>query len=181
MTRAAPPSRRRFARFRRSEDGAVTIEFLFFAFAFFMMLVMIFEIAVYSLTQLRLDNALDKTARDVRIGLLLKPTHDELRTHICGYSKFIENCEESISVEMIRLDPRNFVAPSADVQCIDREEVDQPATNYTDGDRNELMLLRVCASVKPVLRKSFVTSGMNIDAFGEYNLVAVAGYVMEPL
>ncbi|KQI69425.1 hypothetical protein AN189_03125 [Loktanella sp. 3ANDIMAR09] len=163
----------------RPEDGSASVPFLIVAPAFFFIFVNAFEIQVHSVRQVMVDRALDLAVRDVRVGYLKKPTHDDLTARICYYSKVIENCERDIRLEMIKVDPRNWVTPAASAPCRDREEEE---TDFPIGslENNDLMILRVCVLFDPTFNYAGV--GRKVVEPGQeyYALRAASSYVVEP-
>ncbi|MCB5199775.1 hypothetical protein LGQ03_11045 [Loktanella sp. TSTF-M6] len=161
------------------ESGSASIPFLLVAPAFFFIFVNAFEIQVHSVRQVMVDRALDLAVRDVRVGYLKVPTHDDLTARLCYYAKVIENCERDIRLEMIKVDPRNWVTPAVSAPCRDREE---EATDFPIGslENNDLMILRVCILFDPTFNYAGV--GRKIVEPGKeyYALRAASSYVVEP-
>jgi len=167
-------------RFRRSEQGSATVEFaIVFPAMFFMMLSGI-ELSFVTLRHSMLERALDITVRDIRLGTGTVMQHDEIKDTICARAGFIDNCSANLRLEMIQVDPRNWVAVPADADCTDKSEEVSPVRSFVSGTDNELMILRACAKIDPV----FPTSGLGADLAkgqdGQYALVSSSAFVQEP-
>lgn len=166
--------------FRRSEDGNGTIEFVLVLPAFILLFTSAYEAGVLSTRQVMLEHGLDATVREVRIGRIPFPTHDILTTRICDLASIIPDCEANLRLEMVRRDPRNWVAPLAAVACVDREEEGLPVINFNSGLNNELMVLRACALFDPMIPTTGLGRSIPKESGGAYGLVATSSYVMEP-
>ena len=78
--------------------------------------------------------------------------------------------------------PARINAVNGPVRCIDKMSQVDPstATNYGIGVENEMMIVKVCALVKPMFPASRLGLGMQVDKDGNYALVAVSAFVNEP-
>ncbi|WP_341366564.1 TadE/TadG family type IV pilus assembly protein [Yoonia sp. BS5-3] len=172
--------------FRRDEDGVVTLEFVIIFPVFFFFFLMTIESGIISLQHFRLERAVDLTVRDIRIGEMRNPTRQEMLESICDIAATIPNCEAEVEIELIVNDLRNWTAVDGRIQCIDRGE-DPPSGDSvipTGGD-NELMYMRVCARIDPLmpttgLGKAIVDGNSGSAAAGSYALVSTAAFVIEP-
>lgn len=172
---------RRTRRFFRREDGNASVEFVLLFPAIWMLFGMTLEAGMYTMQEVMLERGLDMTVRDVRLGLMENPDHDKLVDQTCDYALILANCESSLRVEMIKADARAWIAPGSAIPCINREEEGNTAFDINNGKNNELMVLRVCVLIKPLL--PFATVGRSLienSTSGEYPLVATSSYVMEP-
>jgi hypothetical protein len=71
------------------------------------------------------------------------------------------------------------------VTCIDRGAAAQPVVEFTNGGNNELMVLRACARIDPLLPttgigKAIVDNNSGSAAGGSYALISTAAFVVEP-
>ncbi|MCF7700875.1 TadE/TadG family type IV pilus assembly protein [Loktanella sp. M215] len=170
-------------RFRRSEAGTSTFEFMILFPVVWMMFGLTMESGMYSMQQVMLERGLDLTVRDVRLGVMDNPTRETLIAQTCAYALILNNCESSLRMEMIPADVRSWTAIPREVPCIDRSEVGIPVMNITNGDNNDLMVLRACVLIKPLLPlaefgRTLVES--NDKSNDEYALSVTSSYVMEP-
>eukprot|EP00903_Cladosiphon_okamuranus_P021863 g20099.t1 len=165
-------------KFRRNEDGNATIEF---AILFPLMLMVLFaavELGMINYRQIMLDRAMDMTVRDIRLGTGGDMQHDDIRDTICARSGFIKmaECNVSLKLEMVRLDPFNWggIPPQAD--CVDSVEEADPLINFTNGGSNDLMFLRACASVDVLFPNWGLGDALQKDDGGRVNLYASSAF-----
>lgn len=182
-----------FSRIRKDESGIVTVEFVLIFPVFFAFFLMTYESGIISLRNVMLERGVDIAVRDVRIGKEPNPNAVWLRERICEVARIIPDCENQLHVQLVKQDPRsNWTALREPVRCIDREDNSRPDDGFVHGAKNELLLLRACVRVDPML--PFTHIGLtpvpslgqaivdNADAAagGSYSLVAVSSYVVEP-
>jgi Flp pilus assembly protein TadG len=172
------------ADFRDCERGTASLEFVLVFPIFFAFFLMTFESGMISLRHVMLERGIDIAVRDVRIGKMVDPTRDALRTRICEVARIIPNCDTQLQLQMIVRQPRSFADIPARVPCINRGLSTQPVVEFTNGGNNELMILRACVRIDPYLPttglgKAFV-DGADSASGGSYALVSVAAFVIEP-
>lgn len=172
--------RKLFHRFKRSEDGSTTIEFAITFPAMILFLLSGIELAFVTLNHVMLERAMDITVRDIRLGTGTAPQHDEIKDLICSRAGFIANCTDTLRLEMIQVDPRNWVDIPAEVDCVDQSEEVAPVREFVNGLENELMVLRACAKVDPVFPTTGLGDALVKDGAGQYALVAISAFVQEP-
>jgi len=163
------------------EDGSATIEFCIW-FPFFIGLVgSAFEASLITTRQALLNSSVDRTVRDLQLGNLGAPSHDELKVIICNQAGFIPNCINALHIEMERVTTDSWTFREGLVQCVDVDNNSVPALNFANGGDHDLMLITVCAAVKPMVP----TTGLGlklpkINGGTHYGLVAFSAYVVEP-
>lgn len=140
------------------------------------------ELGIYQLRQVFLDRGVDMTVRLVRLNTGEEYTHADLKTMICDFSGFIENCETQLKLEMSPVDVRTFNGFVGAADCTDASQPVQPNRTFVHGGQNQLMLLRACYKFDPVFASSglgfeFATNG---DDAGMARMVAVTAFVQEP-
>lgn len=167
-------------RFRRSEDGTSTIEFMFLFPVIFMMFGTTLEAGMYSMQQVMLERGLDLTVREVRLGIMPTPTHDKLVTATCRYAVIFPDCKTQLRLEMIKQSPTAFTAMSRKVPCINTVENPQDL-NIVPGQNNDLMILRACVRLKPLLPLAGMGRTLTNDGQDSYYaLSATTSFVLEP-
>lgn len=167
-------------RFRRSEDGTATVEFaLTFPIVMFTMVSAI-ELGMVSLHHSMLERAMDLTVRDIRLGTGTAPQHDEIKTLICQRAAFIGDCDSNLRLEMVQVNPRNWMNLSPVPDCTDKSEEVAPVRSFVNGMENELMILRACAKINPMFPTSGLGKNMIKDGAGQYSLVSSTAFVQEP-
>lgn len=166
----------------RREDGNSTIEFVIW-FPFIIGLFgSAFEASFISIRQLMLSSAVDRTVRDLQLGNLGSPTHTQLKTIICNTAGFIPNCLTSVHIEMERVSTSNFSFRQGAVQCVDLDNQSEPALNFSNGTTNDLMLITVCAAVRPMVPVTGLGLKLpKINDGNHYAIVAFSAYVVEPV
>ncbi len=167
-------------RFTRAEDGNGTVEFAITFPAIFLFLLSGIELGFVTLHHSMLERALDMTVRDIRLGTGDAPQHDEIKDQICAAAGFIDNCSTNLRLEMIQVDPNNWVDIPADADCIDQDEEVAPVRSFVNGLENELMILRACAMIDPVFPTTGLGAALSKDGTGQYSLVSISAFVQEP-
>lgn len=169
------------AQFRRAEHGAIyTVGFaivlpLLFAAFFFGV-----EVVVHANRQFQLDRGLEVTTRAVRLNTAMAYTHDDLKTMICDNSGGLQNCESSIKLEMLPMNPRSFTGLPAMPDCANTIEPILPVRGWSVGQQHELMLMRACYNFIPVFGSLGLGALLATDAEGKGKMVAVSAFVQEP-
>lgn len=166
----------------RREEGSATIEFCIW-FPFFLGLVgSSFEASLIATRQVMLSGSVDRTVRELQLGILGNPTHTELKTILCNRAGFIPNCLSAMHIEMERISTDNWTFRTGDVKCVDLDNENEPALNYAGGGQaNDLMLITVCAAFKPMMPITGLGLKLpKIQGGTHYGLVAFSAYVVEP-
>lgn len=171
---------RALRRFARREDGSSTIEFALTVPAMLFMIVSAVDLGFVTLRHGMLERAIDQVVREIRLGTGSAPQHDEIKAKICERAGFIADCGTSLRLEMIQIDPRNWVAPPAAADCTDKSEEVSPVRNFVNGLDNQLMIMRACVKVTPVFANWGMGANMVRDAAGQYALVSSTAFVQEP-
>ncbi len=167
-------------RFRRSENGTATIEFVLIFPAFMFFILSAVELALVTMHQSMLERAVDLTVRDIRLGTGTIREHDDIKDVICDRAHFIKNCSVNLRLEMIQQSAFEGIVLDAQPDCTDNSEEIRPVRNFVNGQSNELMILRACARIDPVFPTSAI--GKKIpDGTGQYSLTATTAFVQEPI
>ncbi len=168
-------------RFRRSEDGFLTIEFMIWFPVFLFVFLATVEAAILFTRITMLERALNVVVREVRIGALAPMTHDGMRDRLCTVAVAFPECATSLRVELTRVDMATFQGVTDAPDCIDRAEpiiVDDAPQD--GGGSNELMMVRACMVVDPL----FPTTGFGLrlpkDPTGGVRIISTSTFVNEP-
>lgn len=180
MSRAAHTPRRPARRFWRREDGTATIEFALLVPVFLSVLISGVEVGVLTARQTMMERGMEQTMRALRLGHLMPVNLDTLRERICRDTVIVRNCEANLLVELRRMEPENITLPTGNAPCINRDEETQPAVTLTPGVEHDLVLVRVCLIVDPVLPTSGWGLGLRPDESGGFRMVTSSVYVNEP-
>lgn len=171
---------RRLTALRRGESGTATLEFaLMLPMVIFIFLASI-ELGIYLTRQVMLERGTDVAIRAVRVGALTPVTHDSLRDMICANTPLLPDCHNQLRIEMRPTDPRSFQRLLSDADCIDREDDSKPVRNFTPGQQNQLMQVRVCALYDPLFPSTGLAARLPRQNGGAYALVTTSAYVVEP-
>ena len=138
------------------------------------------ELGIYTMRQMYLDRGLDIAVRYVRLNTQANFTHDTIKTMICDNAGWLENCDESLRLEMVTLNPRNFAQFDQTADCVDTSEPVEPVRGFTLGQENQLMMLRACVKFRPVYPTSGLGASMSKDGAGQVRMISSAAFVQEP-
>lgn len=166
--------------FCKKEDGSSTFEFLLVLPVAFLFAGATYETGFIGLRDMMLERAVDVTVRDVRVGIISNPTHQNLKERICEEAMIIPDCLNQVKLEMVRKDIRTYVAMDDQPDCVDRAATGAPLLNFTNGGNNELMILRACSLFDPVLPTARIGATVPKQSEGAYALVATSSFVLEP-
>ncbi len=166
--------------FAFADDGAATIEFAITVPAMLLMLASAVDLGFVSVRHGMLERSMDQVVRDIRLGTGSAPQHDEIKTEICDHVGFIDDCTNNLRLEMIVIDPNNWVEPPSSVDCTDQSEEVSPVRTFQNGNDNQLMLLRACAKIDPIFPNFGLGADMVKDGAGQYALISSTAFVQEP-
>ncbi|KEP71463.1 hypothetical protein DL1_07585 [Thioclava dalianensis] len=183
-----PPAARMRAAFRHDEEGAVTIPSLIWLVFYFFLMFSAVEMSVMMIKQTLLDRGVAMTARVMQIGISRKPDEAVLKKSICDNVAFIGDCMQNLTVETFSVDQADWTStlsghPLNCESSSDNTE-DTPPTdpNLEYGTDDELMLMRVCLRVKPMMQDNFISKALTAAwPWGDrYALVVTTAFVNEP-
>ncbi|MBU2982906.1 pilus assembly protein [Lentibacter algarum] len=170
-----------FSRFRREEEGNATIEFaILFPFFIFMFCAAV-ELGMITFRHSMLERGLDMAVRDVRLTTGANFQHDDILERTCGYAGFLPDCDSNLRLEMIPLDMHNYVSPDNTANCIDHSLTANPIRQWTNGQQNQMMVLRACYVFKPVFPLTGLGRHLTTDQAGNAAMVATSAFVQEPI
>lgn len=136
-------------RYLDDESGAATVEFVIIAPLFFAIVFSTFEAGWLMTKSMMLDRGLDMAIRDLRVDLIPNPDKTNIKAAICNYSRILDDCNTTLTLEMINID--NVADyPSTNAQCFDRVNTVEPVTNFVVGNRAEIMFIRACVIIDPI-------------------------------
>jgi TadE-like protein len=177
MIRLLPRSLRRFG---REEHGTAAAEFALSLPLLVFIFMASFESGFLMIRSLMLEQSVDMTMRELRLGHYPLATADLLKAEICDRSVILTNCEDSINIEMRRINTTTWEFPTDQIGCVDREEEIVPAVIYEQGQQNDVMLVRVCVVQDAMFPTTGIGLGLPKDAKGGYGLVATTAFAIEP-
>ncbi|EEW24541.1 TadE/TadG family type IV pilus assembly protein [Rhodobacter ferrooxidans] len=167
----------------RREDGTASLEFVLVVPLVLALFMASFESGLLMVRHTMLERAVDMTIRELRLGHYVNPNHDMLRTEICSRTVVIPDCANVLKITLRPVSTVAWNIPDDQAVCADRDAVIQPITEFnpgTPGMDEEIMLVRVCATVDAL----FPTTGIGLelpkDSGGGYALIAESAFVNEP-
>ncbi len=166
-------------RFQR-EDGNASIEFVILFPLFISIFGSAFEAGLVKTRLVLLERATDVAVRDLRLGNDNVDTFDELKARICNVAGLIPDCMEALHIELSSVSTDTWDMRMGATACIDRDEGIAPVVSFAQGGSNELMLVRVCAAVRPM--SPITPLGLQLPKINssDYALVSAAVFVNEP-
>ena len=166
-------------RFRTSEDGSVVAPVALWMPVFLMLIISSIELGTVTIRHTVLERALDQTVREVKLGI--GPTsHDQMKESICNKVSVLPGCMETLHLEMIPLDMRNWSEPPATADCRDVSQPVTPQRAFTNGRGGQMMYLRACYKFKPVTPIGSLNASLPKDNQGYTGLVSTSAFVHEP-
>ncbi|MEP3636588.1 MAG: TadE family protein [Paracoccaceae bacterium] len=168
--------------FGRKEDGQIAIEFVLAVPLVFTLFMTSVEMGIYAVRQMFLERGMDIAVREIRLATGEPTDHDDIKDNICGFAGFLPDCDTTLRLEMIPLDPRAFdQSLYGQADCVDvSEPVASDIRNFVPGNSHQLMILRACYAFEPV----FPTSGLGFayakDGSGRSHMFASSAFVQEP-
>lgn len=184
MSRAAFASLRGIARavtqwFRR-EDGTAAMEFVLVIPVIIAIFMASFESGLLMTREILLEQSVDMTMRELRLGHLGTVTNATLKQQICSRTIIFPNCEANIKIELSRISTTTWAVPAMPAQCINSDDPVEPVVTMNAGQDNDLMLIRVCVSLPAIFPGMGLALSMPMDSRGDYGLVARSAFVVEP-
>jgi hypothetical protein len=181
-----------FAGFKQDEDGVTSLEMVIASSVFIVIFGWMLETGFVLMRYVMLEHGLSTAARDVRVnGIPESATtnaqaHDYIRNKICSNVGIIKDCETTLFLELISVDPATGV-PSTEPTCIDRTATVNPLTDLplvVDGARTaaniqSVMFMRACVVIDTILPASLAMP-FAYDRSGGVALISVNAYINEP-
>lgn len=164
----------------RAEDGTATVEFAMVIPVLIAIFMASFESGLLMTRSILLEQSVDLTMRELRLGHYTLPDAALLKREICKRTVILSDCEANIMIEMTRVSTANWQMPNTDVKCADRAEDVQPVTALQIGQQNDMMLVKVCVIQDAIFPTTGIGLGLPKDGKGGYGVVAVSAFVTEP-
>lgn len=172
--------RRLFNRFR-SEDGTASMEFVVVIPILLTIFMASFESGMIMVRSILLEQSVDMTMRNLRLGHYPGVDSNKLKSEICSRTIIFGNCEENIMIEMTRVSTSTFSMPQTAITCVDQEDEVQPVLTLQIGQQNDVMLIRVCILQNLIFPTTGIGLGLPKDAGGGIGLVTETAFVTEPI
>ncbi|MEL6465552.1 MAG: TadE/TadG family type IV pilus assembly protein [Pseudomonadota bacterium] len=167
-------------RFRREEDGHMVVEFALAVPLMFTLFMTSVEMGIYQVRQGFLDRGLDMAVRNVRLNTGANYAHGDIKSMVCEYSGFLEDCNSVLKLEMMPVSARDFSGFPNAPECVDVSMDVTPSTNFVHGAEHQLMMLRACYAFNPVFPMTGLGRSFEKDGAGRVHMVSMSGFVQEP-
>ncbi|MBR9762178.1 MAG: pilus assembly protein [Rhodobacteraceae bacterium] len=167
-------------RFAADEGGNVTVEFVILFPIILTMFLSTVELGMLTVRQTMLERGLNLAVRDLQIGLTPNIDHDSIKEVICDNAGLLPDCDNALKLEMMPIDLRHYTSMPNDLDCVDRSEEVNPVRRFTNGQANELMLLRACLKFEPIFPNVGLGRNFGKDGNGDAIMFAVSAFVNEP-
>jgi hypothetical protein len=139
------------------------------------------ELGILSLRGMVLERATDVAVRELRLGLALNPDYDTVKARICEEAPAITDCLDSLTLEMTPVDTTAWTFFDNTSQCVDKTAEVAPVLEFVAGNRNELMMMRVCVAYDTVFPLTGLAPYLLKQDDGRYAIVARSAFVNEPV
>lgn len=169
---------RKLRQFRDDERANPTVEFVIAVPVLFWIVFSVIEAGWLMTQTTRLDSGLNRAVRDLRLGLVI-PDHANVKDLICEYSGILVDCDSTVHLELV---PADSATASAAPTCVDRDTNIDPVIEFVPGSTvvPEVMMLRVCFVVQPLLPGAGIGSHFAVDANGDVHIVSYSAFANEP-
>ncbi|MDB5664970.1 TadE/TadG family type IV pilus assembly protein [Cypionkella sp.] len=164
----------------RLEDGTATLEFVLTVPLLITIFMASFESGFLMIRSIMLEQSVDITMRELRLGHYTLPDAALLKREICNRTIIFRDCEANITIEMTRISTTSWTLPTTAIACVDRSEEIQPVTSLQIGQQNDIMLVRVCVVQDAMFPMTGIGLGLPKDGHGGYGVVATTAFVTEP-
>ncbi len=167
-------------RFRIARSGTTAVEFALIAPLFLGMTFTTFEAGGLLIRSMMLDRALDKAVRTVRVkGGVTTITQTQFRDSVCsGLLMFSSGCAQRLTVEMTVIKSASSF-PSTAMTCVSKT-APNPTVNYATGARSDMVYVRTCLAVDPMLPIVATGLGLPRNESGQFSVMASGGFMNEP-
>ncbi len=129
--------------------------------------------------QMMLERGVNLTIRDLRLGKIENPTHDGLKGLICQRATILRDCVANINMELVPMSLSGGL-PQTSTQCVDRTGVIAPVESFSAGINEDIMFVRVCVVVDPLMPGMGIGAGLNLLDGGGFAMVASSAFKREP-
>ncbi|MBI1170612.1 pilus assembly protein [bacterium] len=164
----------------RREDGTASMEFVIIVPVILTIFMSSFECGLLMTREILLEESVDMTMRELRLGHYPAVTNVLLKQEICSRTLIFPNCESNIKIQLDRIDTTTWAVPSTAIPCVNNNTPAEPVTTPNTGQENDMMLVRVCVSLPAMFPGMGLALSMTTDELGNYSLEAASAFVVEP-
>lgn len=168
----------------RDDGGTATVEFVILFPLFALVMINSVEASILMMRGTLLDRGLDMATRELRLDANAPPSYDEFRALVCRHAGLDASCVDGLQVELRPVAPAAGAGLDASARCVGTVEeivplVQSDPAHFVGGAANELMLVRACLMVEPIVPNLGLFALLPRDG-GGFRLVSVSAFVKEP-
>ncbi len=163
----------------RREDGTAAMEFVLVVPVIMMIFMASFESGLMMVRSIMLEQSVDMTMRELRLGHFSNVTNRLLKREICARTVVFPDCMANIKIQLDRVSTEDWNMPATPRKCIDRRAAGEPVEVMNPGQQNDLMIVRVCVAQQAMFPTSGIALKLPLDQ-GAYGLVTRTAYSVEP-
>jgi len=164
----------------KREDGTATMEFVLVLPVIMMIFMASFESGLLMTRSIMLEQSVDLTMRELRLGHYPVVTNRVLKKEICARTIIFPDCMNNIKIQMNRVSTATWNIPNEPDRCINRLEPAEPVVEYGSMLDNDLMVIRVCVTLQAMFPSTGIALQLPMDNDGGYGLVARTAFSIEP-
>ena len=164
----------------RREDGTAAMEFVLVIPIIMMIFMASFESGLLMTRSIMLEQSVDMTMRELRLGHFTSVTNHLLKREICALTVIFPDCTDNMKIELERVSTTTWDMPATPTHCINRHETAEPVVSMSAGTDNDLMMVRVCVVLEAMFPTTGIALDLPLDEDGGYGLVARSAFVVEP-
>jgi hypothetical protein len=180
MTRFASRMSARLRSAWKREDGTATMEFVLVIPLIMTIFMASFESGLLMTRSIMLEQSVDMTMRELRLGHFSQITNRLLKREICSRTVIFPDCVNNIKIEMDRVSTATWNLPIEPPHCINRAATAEPVVEFGSPGENDLMMVRVCVTMEAMFPTTGIALQLPLDSQGGYGLVARTAFVAEP-
>ena len=167
-------------RWLRREDGTATMEFVLVLPVIMMIFMASFESGLLMTRSIMLEQSVDMTIRELRLGHYPVITNRVLKKEICARTIIFPDCTTNIKIQMVRVSTASWNVPKEPDRCINRRSPAEAVVDYGSMLDNDLMIMRVCVTLQAMFPSTGIALKLPLDNDGGYALVARTAFSIEP-
>lgn len=171
---------KRLARGFRREDGTASVEFVMAVPVLMAIFMASFESGLLMTRSVMLEQAIDITMRELRLGHYVNPDAKLLKSEICKRTVILNDCAANIRIELIQVNKTTWTLPKTSTACINRDQEFQVPDTFMNQTEHDMMLIRVCVRQDLIFPTSGLGLKMATDSQGGFGLIAISAFVIEP-
>ena len=164
----------------RGEEGTATMEFVLVLPLIMAVFMASFESGLLMTRTVMLEQSVDMTMRDLRLGHYPNANSQVLKRQICSRTIIFPDCENNIKIELNRVSTATWTMPVTPPHCINRRQAIEPVVTMNVGQQNDLMLVRVCVVLNAMFPSTGIALNLPLDSDGGYAIVTRTAFSIEP-